>query len=190
MTTISRLLILPMVLLSGCATVVDIDPEQMEYDQIVKIKGKQAAEVLDPFASPPTPNSVIAGRKDHVVVFVTKSTPVKGPQNIKLDTWNVRASNFNDESKCVAIQWRLQDFEFESDYPTEFFIASQKTIDLGKMRQTIWSLDGLTFAIPPSGYIQKMNVREPKAAKSKYAGGTLEKETCIEEDAKEDAKDF
>lgn len=185
-----HLLAVATLLLSGCATVVDIDPEQLEYDQMVKIKGKQAAEKADPFDSPPTPNSVVAGRKDHVIIFVTKTTPIQGPMNIKLDRWNVRASNFDDESKCVALQWRLQDFEFESEYPTEFFIAPQKTIDLGRMHQTIWSLDGLTFAIPPSGYLAKMNVREADIKRHKYSGKILEEESCIEEDAEEDAKDY
>ncbi len=152
-------LILTLLAVIGCSqNIIEYDSEKMELDQAKKIKQKQA----DPFNNPATPDYVkVADDEDEgVYIEVMKLHPIKGPQNIKLDVWNVQAVNRTLEPKCVGISWKLQDFEFESEQPMEFLLLGKQTLHVGKMKQSIWSFDGAMIAIPPSGYVDDLKVRK------------------------------
>lgn len=134
----------------------DFDAEKMEYDQIQKIKKAQA----DPFNNPTTPDHVKVADNDDIYVTVTKGLPIKGHEGIKLDVWNIYAVNRSHTPKCVMINWKLQDFELESPLPYDFLIQDKESIQVGRATQTIWSFDGVAIAIPPSGYVDGMHVRD------------------------------
>lgn len=165
------LITLLMLALTGCAvTVKEYDAEKLEYDQINRIKKAQS----DPFNSPATPAYVKVAENNGVYVEAIKLRPIMGHQNIKLDVWTVDAVNTTDKSQCVTINWKLQDFELETGLPYEFLVPNNKTLPIGRMQQTIWSFDGAAIALPPSGYIDGMRVRD---AKFEIATGKL---TCDE----------
>lgn len=159
------------VLLVGCSVNVrDYDAEKMEFDQIGKIKKAQS----DPFNNPPTPDYVRVAEDSGVLIEAIKLKPITGHQNIKLDVWAINAINSNDIPKCVAINWKLQDFELESGLPFEFLINAYDTVKVGRMKQTIWSFDNTAIALPPSGYVDSMRVKDAKME------DTLGKYTCDE----------
>lgn len=153
--------ILSIVLLSGCATVRDYDAEKVEMEQVSKIKKAQR----DPFANKPTPDHVRVIEEDGVYVEVHKGFPNTGPEGIKLDIWRAIVTNTNKTAKCVSVDWALQDFEFESDLPSEFLVKAGEKLVVGKMRQTIWAFDGAYIALPPSGYAKSISVRDPDVNK-------------------------
>lgn len=188
-----RTLLIPIViaiLSSGCATIVDVDPEKLEMEQIRKIKGAQAK--IDPFAADLTAPSVRLGQKDRVSIHANKQPDIKGPQDIKLQSWRINVVNSNVEPKCVTIAWKLMDFSFDSNYPYEFYMAPDTTIHLGNMHQSIWDFDGVGIALPPSGYVQDMRVRDPEITQRRVRSTVERDELCNqpEEDAEEDADEF
>lgn len=155
--------IIPIIIvsLSACATVQEYDSEKMEYLQIKNIKKAQS----DPFYSEDTPTSVKVIEEDDVYVEVHKLDSLKGAQDIELQVWSAMVTNNSDEDYCTTIVWKLQDFEFESPYPSEFLLKSKQKLIIGKMRQTIWAFDGAYLALPPSGYAEAINLREPDVNK-------------------------
>ena len=172
-------LILLSLSITGCVTVVEYDAEKMEYEQVNKLK--YAQQHPDPFNNPATPPLVKIADNDDVYVEAIKLKPVEGPQHIKLDVWTIKATNRSKITKCVAIKWKLQDFEFTSDLPLEFLLQGREQIKIGDMKQSIWSFDSTLIAIPPSGYVDSMNVRDADIEK------TTGKYTCdqLEEDIQE-----
>lgn len=153
------LILLSLLAIVGCTPVIkDYDAEKLEYDQVTKLKKAQS----DPFNNPPTAPivKVVEDQDEGIYVEVIKLKPITDGHGIKLDIWNVKATNKKHDPKCVSIMWKLQDFEFESSQPLEFLIHGGETLNLGKMKQSIWSFDGAAIAIPPSGYVEKMNVRK------------------------------
>jgi hypothetical protein len=143
--------------MTGCAPVIiDINPSLQERDRANKIKIAQVAKVY----GIATPNYVKVADKDNIIVTAIKSNSSTGPQKIQLDTWKVTAVNHGIVAKCVTIDWKLMDFELTTNLPYEFLIRSQETLSVGKMTQTIWSFDDTALALPPSGYIGGMLVRD------------------------------
>jgi hypothetical protein len=152
-------IVVMLVLLSstvGCVTVRDYDAEKLEYEQAAKIKKAQA----DPFGSEPTPDYVKVADNGEVFVDVKKSTPIINNQGIKLESWIASAKNNTTEPKCVRIDWKLMDFNLETALPYEFLIMGNEQLKIGKMTQTIWSFSDVAIALPPSGYVDKFNVRD------------------------------
>ena len=148
-----------LLLLTGCVTVRDYDAEKLEYERVQELK---KAQKEDPFNSPVTPDYVkVADDPDEgIYVEVMKLHPITDPHGIKLDIWTVNAVSRSDKTKCVKIDWKLQDFEFESEQPVEFLIKKGETLHIGKMKQSIWSFDTTFIAIPPSGYVDSLHVRD------------------------------
>jgi hypothetical protein len=149
------------IILSGCVTIQEYDAEKMEYLQVKNIKKAQS----DPFYSENTPSTVRVIEEDDVYVEVHKLDSLKGAQDIELQVWSAMVTNNSDDDYCTTIAWKLQDFEFESPYPTEFLLKANEKITIGKMRQTIWAFDGAYIALPPSGYAESINLREPDVDK-------------------------
>jgi hypothetical protein len=141
----------------GCTpNIKEYDAEKVEMEQVNKIKKVQA----DPFYSNPTPDFVRVASDDDISIEVSKLKPVVGHQNIKLDVWVIKAVNNSTIPKCVAIDWKLQDFELETGLPYEFIVLDKEVLNVGRMKQTIWSFDGAAIALPPSGYVDKLKVRD------------------------------
>lgn len=152
--------VLMIAVLSGCSSiqVQDYDAEKMEAEQI---KGIKNAQRKDPFISEKTPDYVKLIDQDGIQIEVHRDVYLLGHDNIKLETWKANAVNNNPTAKCVTVDWKLQDFEFESNLPSEFLVKKYSSIFIGKMRQTIWAFDGAFIALPPSGYVSGINVRDP-----------------------------
>ena len=145
-------------LTTGCMTIVDYDAEKAEAVQVAKIKKAQK----DPFNNPSTPSYVkVAKDEDEgIYIEVMKLKPVKDSHGIMLDAWTVNAVSTSDKPHCVSVLWKLQDFEFESEQPLEFLMTGKEVLKIGKMKQSIWSFDGAFIAIPPSGYVDALKVRD------------------------------
>lgn len=144
----------------GCTpNIMVYDSEKMEHDQVLKIRGVNLSK--DPFDNKPTPDRVRVVDEDEIYVEVHKGRPTKGEMNIELQRWTAIAINKSNDFHCVTISWKLQDFEFESSLPDEFLIQPYQKLIVGQMRQTIWSFDGVGIALPPSGYADGINIREP-----------------------------
>lgn len=150
--------IITLLVLTGCtANIKDYDAEKMEYDQIKNIKNAQRK---DPFSYERTPDYVKVLDEDNIVIEVRRDKPLIGRENIRLEQWKANAINNNDESKCVTVKWALQDFEFDTSLPSEFLLFGHEDLPIGKMRQTIWAFDGAFIALPPSGYVSGINIRD------------------------------
>lgn len=149
-------------ILQGCTP--NIIERDFEKEEAQRIKDLQKAKE-DPFKNQPTPDYVKLIEEDGVYVEALKQHPVKGPGGVMLDVWVVNAVNTAEDPQCVTVNWKLQDFEFESDEPYEFLVPAHKTLKIGKMKQTIWSFDDTFIAIPPSGYVDGIRVREPNVEK-------------------------
>lgn len=142
--------------LTGCAPVIhDYDGGKLEREQIARIKQAQASSKLEP-----TPDYVKVADEDDVIVEVNKTKPIKGTQGIVLDVWKVSATNHSSTPKCVKIDWKLMDFNFETTLPYEFLIKDHQILKVGTMTQNVWSFSDAAVAVPPSGYVDKFNVRD------------------------------
>lgn len=151
------ILLLAVISLTGCSfTVKDYDGGKLEREQISKIKAAQ----MKSSKAEPTPEYVKVADSDDVIVEVNKTKPIKGAQGITLDVWKVSATNNSDYAKCVKIDWKLMDFNFETTLPYEFLVNSKQIIKVGTMTQNIWSFSETAVALPPSGYVDKFNVRD------------------------------
>ncbi|MGZ8924619.1 MAG: hypothetical protein ACXW2E_01925 [Nitrososphaeraceae archaeon] len=155
MIRLDNLIIFGYLILVGCTpNIKEYDPEKMEYIQAERIKMAQQ----DPFYSSSTPSYVKLIEEDEVYVEAIKLRPEVGPTDIKLDTWVINVINRSAEIKCVTIDWKLMDFDFESDLPHTFVVDATEILKLGKMKQTVWAFDDTFIALPPSGYVNSLNV--------------------------------
>lgn len=144
--------------LVGCTpTIVE---RNFEAEEAAYIK-KHGIAAKDPFYAPATPDYVVAGSEDHVLVTLFKDVP-ENYRGMQLQTWQASVFNHNDYPVCVLVQWKLMDFEMFSDYSDFTLIpANQQLLHFATMKQQIWNLDGTEFALPPSGYIHSLVVKEP-----------------------------
>ena len=73
----------------------------------------------------------------------------------------------NEEDKCVAITWALLDFELITDNISYVKIPAKTTkYDYARFKQKVWDIDGITIALPPSGYVAKIDVKDLDDKKS------------------------
>lgn len=137
-------------ILSGCgtATIKEYDPEQADRN------------ISQEDLFKPTPDHVIVGEYKDVVVEVNKMK-TREDDMIPRQEWSVFATNNNDDDICLAVAWRLLDFQFISHHPTQVLVRSGQREFLGTMLQTVWTIDGVQFAPPPSGYVHNMTVKDP-----------------------------
>lgn len=148
-----RLLIIAVIgfVLGGCSTtrVVDVDPEKVDTNIHGKLKYQ------------PTPGQVVVGEKDRVRIEVIKRGLFKDEQadGLELQRWDAIAVNQSSKPKCVTPLWRLMDFEYISDGPSERLVRPHSSTYLGEMRQRTWIIDGVTVAPPPSGYLADLRIR-------------------------------
>lgn len=142
---------------TGCMTVRDFDGGKLESQQVDRIKQAQS----NPNKPEPTPDYVKVADSDGVIVEVFKTKPIKGRKGIVLDVWKVTATNKDSTPKCVRIDWKLMDFNFDTALPYEFVMKPTEQLKVGTMTQTIWSFsDTDAIALPPSGYVHNINVRD------------------------------
>lgn len=154
-------LILPLLLFLNACTpnIVDRDFEEEEAEYIRKYK--EFAK-NDPLWQAPTPDDMFLTTVDNVSVSVHKLLPDDN-SGIMLQNWKVVVTNHNNTSKCVNIAWKLQGFNMVNENPGfVFFKRNQSKGDYARLKQTIWNMDGIRIALPPSGYIHDMEVKNPK----------------------------
>lgn len=154
-----RLLIpLALLLLNACTpNIIDRDFEEEEAEYIRK--HKEFAK-NDPLWQAPTPDNMFLTRVDDVSVTIHKLPP-DDKSGIMLQNWTVVVTNHNKISKCVNIAWKLQGFDMINDNPGfQLFERNEAKLDYVRLRQTIWNMDGIRIALPPSGYIQQMEVKD------------------------------
>lgn len=171
------LILLTLTTIIGCtANIKDYDSEKLEAERVNKLSAAQKKQ--DPFNSPATANYVKIADNDDVFVEAIKLKPLDGPKHIRLDHWTINATNRSNKTVCVSIKWKLQDFEFTSELPLEFLMMGKESLKVGDMKQSIWSFDDALIAIPPSGYVDSMNVRDAKVEPKtgKYTCDLLEED--------------
>lgn len=154
------LIVVLALLSSGCTimgwgSVKDVDTEKEEVKRLREMKKKTEADGY--VATPPI---VKTADKDDVYIVVEKSMPIT-EHDYSRDVWHVFAENKNAQPKCVYVVWRLLDFEYISDEPAEFFITGKTRRPVGTMLQHVYTIDGVRFTAPASGYVHAMTVREP-----------------------------
>lgn len=177
----NKIIITPLICLAITActpNIIEYDSEKLEAERISKLA---EAQKKDPFYNAATKDDVRVADEEDVYIEVHKLPPIPGPNGIKLDTWRAIATNRNDTSKCVFVKWALQDFEFESDQPAEFLIKPKEKLNIAKFRQTIWSFDGAMIAIPPSGYVDTIHVRDADINKNDHQPECVIDESNIQE---------
>jgi len=142
----------------GCTpNIIDRDFEQEEADYIKKY-GEFAKE--DPLWASPTEESMFLTRKDGITVTIHKTAP-DDDEGIMLQNWQAIVTNHNAEPKCVMIAWKLMDFKI-TDERTGYtaFKAHEAKIPFVRLKQILWDISGTRFALPPSGYIEYMDVED------------------------------
>lgn len=163
----------------GCTpNIINYDSEKLEAEHIKNVVNTQK---IDPFKAQKTLTYVHVKDEDGIFVDVFKSGVTKGTQGILLDTWKATVRNANNTSKCVIIDWHLMEFDFESSLPTEFLVLGKETINVATMHQTIWAFDGTNIALPPSGYVSRIYVREPDINKKTNVEECVLDESMIQE---------
>lgn len=165
-------LILPVLMtFIGCTPNIKDRDFEKEEAEFIKTHGVAAK---DPFYAPPTPDHIMAGEKDDVRITIHKGSPTLHDANdvdhnkIELQNWYAVLTNDGKKPVCVMTEWKLMDFEMISDYPGFVYMSPHsQIITYAHLRQQIWNIDGTKFALPPSGYVEDMDIREPnKKAKS------------------------
>ena len=171
----NKLILVLALLATGCATnkIVDRDFEK-EEKAFIKQHGEKAK---DPMFSPATPDLIKAGEEDRVRITLYKGTSTVTQDHLELQNWYAIVKNYGSESKCVGVHWKLMDFEMITDYPDFTLLKpGQEIKNYATFKQQLWNLDGTRFALPPSGYIEKMIVVDPDNKK----GCVFNSDTVIE----------
>lgn len=156
------LLLAAVVALGGCATrdsrvtpekdVVDIDPESLDY----AMNGDME------YVS--TPDHVVVGTQDGIIIQTHKMEAIYDEQaETDVQNWDVTATNTTNKGVCVLPVWKLLDFEYISNGPTEQYVPPFALTELGQMVQQLWVIDGVPVAPPPSGYLEELLIRDPVA---------------------------
>lgn len=152
-------------LIGGCSTtskkpsdrivpeseVVEVDPDKVDH------------AIHGPMRYEPTPDHVVVGQDSGIIIEVQKREVVKDEQlgNIQLQRWDVTATNTLARDRCVTPMWRLMDFEYMSNGPSEQFVPGHSMVIMGEMQQRAWIIDGVPVAPPPSGYLADLRIRDP-----------------------------
>jgi len=152
---------LVIVFVVGCSPMYVQESDIVDYDG-GNLSKKEMKEIRDDKGEP-TADIVVLGEEDKVVIVALKKTPYKPikDEEVVQDRWLINATNTNDRDVCVGIYWKLMDFKFISDYPTEFFLHKKESKAIGVMIQQVWELQGVKFTPEGSGYIYWMGVRDP-----------------------------
>ncbi len=155
-----NLLLLLLILLPVVGCTPNIVDRDFEAEESAYIK-EHGVAAKDPLYAPATPDTVFAGKENNVFVSMYKDKP-EDYKGMKLQIWQATIVNHSDHPICALVHWKLMDFEMFSDYPDFTYLVSQQQIlHFAEMRQQIWNIDGTEFALPPSGYIDQLIVKEP-----------------------------
>ena len=101
-------------------------------------------------------------KEDGVKIIIYKGQSTITQDKLELQNWYAILKNDNKEPKCVAVSWRLMDFEMLTDYPEMISLKpGEEILNYAVFKQRIWNLDGTRFALPPSGYVGNMIVVDP-----------------------------
>lgn len=152
-----KMLPLAILFATGCATdigpVKDVDPELDELKRLGE--GVMLYEDTPPFLT-------IADKKG-IMIFAEKNekTFQTNDPGVRQARWAIKVLNDNNIGRCIAIEFRLLDFIYVSDHPSEFFVPANSAMIAGTMKQKVWTIGGVQFVPPSSGYVRKMNIRDP-----------------------------
>ena len=145
-------------LATGCAETIkdrDFEAEERAY---IKQYGENAKK--DPQYQAPTKPDMMIGKEDKIYVMAIRKPNVRR-EHLDLQKWDIVVNNHNTGAKCVKFAWKLMDFELISNYPEWTYVKPDQIVKYGEMNQTVWDMSGTKFALPPSGYIDKMVVLDP-----------------------------
>jgi hypothetical protein len=150
--------LISVLMFSGCASKIieDTDPSVQHFDP-----DNDVIEVPDGQAEPTEPNVILA-EKNRVSVSAHKIETIEDEDTgIEKENWLIIYGNNSLYPKCVGVMWKLLDFNFETNYPTDVYMKSKSWLPIGNMIQGTWNLDGIQFAPEPSGYVAAIRVQDP-----------------------------
>jgi hypothetical protein len=177
---------LALLVLGGCSTTKPISDSRIvpESKVVVVDPDKLDREIYGDKLPEPTPDHVMVGTKDGVIIDVDKKGTEHDPQHdIELQVWKVTATNMNHDPKCVTLMWQLMDFEYISFGPSEQLVRGEASHIMGEMKQQFWIIEGAKVTFPPSGFLSNMRVRNPVA-------GAKIGEECMHLTPEEDIKEW
>lgn len=171
---------LPVILLAGCTVdtgmVKDVDPQEDELKRL----GEGAMLYVD------TPPFLTIAEKKGMMVFAEKNPKTFQTNNIdpavRQARWTIKVLNETTVDRCVTLEFRLLDFTYISDHPSEFFVPASSAKIAGTMNQKVWRIDGVEFVPPSSGYVKNMRVRNPVEGADRGSECDFAKEEAIEDD--------
>lgn len=144
-------------LLSGCMTnVVDYDGSNISDEDKQRMMDEGGIRYTEDF--------VELVEEDGISITAEKTSPTITFHNdyeVVQDKWDIAAHNLSDDDVCVTLHWKLMDFRFISNYPSEFLVEKETSLSVGTMIQQVWEIQGVRFTPDGSGYVHKMLLREP-----------------------------
>lgn len=169
---------LPLLLASGCTIdtgmVKDIDPQKEELKRL----GEGSVLYVD------TPPFLTIADKKKMMVFAEKNPKTFQTNNIdpavRQARWTIKVLNTDNKNKCLTLEFRLLDFTYISDHPSEFFVPANSAKIAGTMLQKVWRIDGVEFVPPSSGYVSNIRVRNPVENAKRGSECDFAKEDAIE----------
>jgi len=152
-------LLLGLLILSGCSNVTTI----RDYDG-ENISEQDKQRMMDEGGIQYTEGVVELIEEDDVVIIAEKKNPlitIHNDYEVVQDKWTITAHNMSSDNVCVTLHWKLLDFKFVSDHPSEFYVPANALMYVGTMVQQVWEIQGVRFTPDGSGYVAGMLVREP-----------------------------
>lgn len=177
MNQLMKILPIASLLVAGCATdigpVKEVDPE---LDELKRLEGAMLYVDTPPFMT-------IADKKG-MMVFAEKNprTFQTNSPGIRQARWTIKVMNSKPIGQCLTVQFRLLDFVYVSDHPSEFYIPPNSAMIAGTMKQKVWEIDGVQFVPPSSGYVKEMRVRDPVIDAERGSECDFATEEAIEDD--------
>jgi hypothetical protein len=115
-----------------------------------------------PDEAQPTDFTMVLAQRRGVSIHVERVEDIYDEQHdIDLQQWEAYATNDLRRHRCIAVVWRLLDFQFITENTTGVLLQPREFHHLGTMLGETWVIDGVTVAPPPSGYVQELKVWSP-----------------------------
>lgn len=155
-----KLILIAALVMTGCATqqIVDRDFDKEEIDYVKK-HGVPAEK--DPLWQAPSEPFGVLVNQDGIRVTAYRSADTNDGVN-NLQVWNIDVQNTTSDAQCIALNWKLQDFQLESNYETFIYVQPKQLLEkVATLTQKVWQIADMKVVLPPSGYIDGVVIKDP-----------------------------
>lgn len=142
----------------GCAgtpesRVKDVDPVEKEMDRLKA--GAMLYEDTPPFM-------MIASKRGTEIYAVKQNRTFQtNDPGVRQARWKIMIENHRPYGRCVAVRFRLLDFDYISNHPQDFHVPPHGAVLAGVMQQKVWEINGVKFVPPSSGYVTALRLQDP-----------------------------